>query len=164
MSQSPSFRPERDTDATYGLRKVLCVDGDSPGIDEKSTFWEKTNVTVLVNNISEECLSTYPSSCYSCDDQDNYLSLPTVMNQTMNYEYSAFVIASRHIQGDTQHNECSDITNTYVTFLVINEVKEEDRGTFNVMIESGYSTRNAAGPYTLLPCELLIVLPHITLL
>jgi hypothetical protein len=41
LAQSPSFKPERDTDATYGLRKVLCVDGDSPGIDENSTFWKK---------------------------------------------------------------------------------------------------------------------------
>jgi hypothetical protein len=74
----------------------------------------------------------------------------------MNYEYSAFVIASRHIQGDTKHNECLDITNTYVSFLVINEVKVEDRGTFNVIIESGYSTRNADGPYTLLPSYITI--------
>ena len=164
LSQSPSFKPERDTDATYGLRKVLCVDGDSPGIDENRTYWEKTDVVnVVVNNISAECLSTYPTLCYSCDDQNKYLSLPTVMNQTMNYEYSAFVIASRHIQGDTKHNECLDITNTYVSFLVINEVKNEDKGTFKVIIESGYNTRNAEGPYTLLPCELLIPLPYINL-
>ena len=159
LTQSPDFRPKKDV-AIYGRQTVLCIDGDSPGIEGNGTLWEKTNVvTVNVNDISSECLSKYPTSCYSCENRDGYLSLPTVINRTMNYEYSAFVIASQR----TGHNECLEITNRYVSFLIINEVKEEDKGNFIVEIESGYNIK-AEGPYALTPCELLILLPHITAL
>ena len=159
LTQSPDFRPKSDK-AIYGRQSVLCIDGDSPGIEGNGTLWEKTNVvTVNVNDISSECLSKYPTSCYSCENRDSYLSLPTVINRMMDYEYSAFVIASRR----TDHNECLEITNRYVNFLIINQVKEEDKGNFIVEIESGYNAK-ARGPYTLTPCELFILLPHITTL
>ena len=73
----------------------------------------------------------------------------------MNYTHSAFVIASRHVD-PVEYSECFDITNRYITFLVINEVSQEDDGRFNVFIESAENVGRESY-YILTNCELVHV-------
>ena len=81
-------------------------------------------------NVSTEC-----PDCTTCDDK-RLLSLPSVVNAS-NSQYSAFFIAVTDVQ-ESQYNDCFDIPNKFVSFVVINEVKQQDNRTFRLYLQSQY--------------------------
>ena len=125
----------------FGTQKVVCVSGNSPGIDTVGTSWEKANVvTETVIDISSEC-----PSCTECpkDGFDKFLSLPTVRNHTKSHNYSTFVFVTRSAEtsGGTDVSRCMDIDNKYVSILIINQVNEEDNGKWEVGVNSLQNSR-----------------------
>ena len=66
----------------------------------------------------------------------------------MSYKYSAFVISVPFYKDTNSHidySECVTISNNYVTFLVINNVRAEDDGWFQVSIRSQHNPQPATG-------------------
>ena len=103
------------------------------------TFWEKAGVaTEQVTDVSLEC-----PDCSDCSSSmiARYLSLPTVVNRTMNYTHSSFVITSISAEVNGRDvSDCVSIPNLYVSLLVINEVMEEDVGNWDIHVVSAYGS------------------------
>ena len=150
-SQKPQVLDVRG-DAIYGSPGVLCIKGDTPGLYKDKSTWEKDGVaTEIAMNISDEC-----PSCIDCSEESiqKYLDLPSVQERLQDeYSHSAFIISSSHeVVGDTDYSDCLTIRNRYVSFLVIQEVKEEDIGEWSLRVESAYNAVNT-GVYVLSVCE-----------
>ena len=144
LTQRPDLHHILDEPAAFGAQKVLCVSGNSPGINTVGTYWEKENVvTETVIDISSEC-----PSCTECpkDGFDKFLSLLTVRNHTKSYNYSSFVFVTRsaEMSGGADVSRCMDIDNRYVSILIINQVNEEDNGKWKVGVNSQYNSRARA--------------------
>ena len=149
-SQKPQVLDTR-RDAIYGSEGVLCIKGDTPGLYKGGSYWEKGLVTENAMNISDEC-----PSCIDCSEESiqKYLNLSSVQERLQEgYSHSAFIISSSHeVVGDTDYSDCLTIRNRYVSFLVIQEVKEEDIGEWSLRVESAYNAVNT-GVYVLSVCE-----------
>lgn len=150
-SQKPQVLDIRG-DAIYGSQGVLCIKGDTPGLNRDSSTWEKVEVaTEIALNISDEC-----PSCIDCSGESiqKYLKLPSVQERLQEgYSHFPFIISSsHHVVGDTDYSDCLTIRNRYVSFLVIQEVNETDIGEWSLRVESAYNAVNT-GIYTLSVCE-----------
>ena len=120
----------------------------------QGTSWAKAGVT---DEIAIDIMSECPS-CRTCADESKFLSLPSVRERLENnYEYSVFVIAVRFIEsGGKDFSDCMNITNLYISFLVINEVTTEDNGDWIVKVTSRENLSQTAA-FKLTACELIIV-------
>ena len=120
-----------------GSKAVLCYHGSSPGVDSDSTFWTSKDLTTseeLIsnsNNVSDEC-----PTCVTCNSNE-LLSLPSVRNSSSS-RYSHYLVAVNSVE-NPEYNQCFDIPNRFVSFLVISEVREEDaRKEFTLFIRSKF--------------------------
>lgn len=143
--------------AYYGTQKILCVHDDSPGVLADRSSWEKTNVTHEITvDITSEC-----PTCNSCSDINEFFTLPSVTRRLeMNYEYSAFVITAKFAESSGKiFSECMEISNRYISFLVINEVTDEATGDWDVTMTSGAGLQQS-NEFHLVACKSLIHTSH----
>ena len=139
---------------SFGEETIMCAHGDSPGIYPDGTSWRKNGIVdEVVIDVSSDC-----PICSTCEDVlNNYKDFPTVKNRTMQYEYSAFVIAStKQLLRGVDVSDCLDIENRFVTFMVVRSFSERDEGKFDIIVQSKAFVPTPE-EYEIQACKLIVV-------
>lgn len=113
-----------------GSQTVLCFEGESLGVHENETYWEKDDSKISILNSSVEC-----PNCISCENIEQLLTLTSISNSEGHY-WAHVLPVSYYPRIPKEYHECIEVSNRFVSFLVINGVNEGDIGSFSFTISS----------------------------